>query len=442
MPHPGSLSTKATKKYIRLSEQEVETLEQCQKHWRKVGFSVGESEEEPILAGLHAAYQAAGLKSPRIIIWLKSPHAGAMASRLLSSDLDWPANLLPEERKIWDDVWKQTLNQIKRLLGSESWNQVRIQLREQAEQKIIKRHGFYIEKIVKEEFAEALGIWIWQYLRRIMGRSAFQQIRNDVESIVQQKVKEQASDELLEEIFQKIVPPLKQELVGNVGTPIELVMPAKLAWQSENQSLGKHCFGHLDASWIAYYDFLEKIGVGGIEPLSGLKKLTESCGWWWPFENLCIVTSRPLELDRDTRGRLHSETGMALRYPDGWGLHSWHGVIVPEYVISMPTPMTFERVFQEPNAEVRRVLIERLNLEDFIKNGDCTPIHQDQFGILYRLNDEEFIRIVRVINPTPEPDGTYKEYFLAVPPNIVRAKQAVAWTFGLTEEEYEPLVQT
>lgn len=39
-------------------------------------------------------------------------------------------------------------------------------------------------------------------------------------------------------------------------------------------------------------------------------------------------------------------------------------------------------------------------------------------------------------NSTPEPDGTFRDYFLRVPPGMVRAKQAVAWTFGVSEEDY------
>ena len=71
-------------------------------------------------------------------------------------------------------------------------------------------------------------------------------------------------------------------------------------------------------------------------------------------------------------------------------------------------------------------------------------MHQDSSGILYRMNlrGDEPILVVRVVNSTAEPDGTFNEYFLRVPPNIIRAKQAVAWTFGLTEEEYEPLAET
>jgi hypothetical protein len=151
-----------------------------------------------------------------------------------------------------------------------------------------------------------------------------------------------------------------------------------------------------------------------------------------------------VEVHRDNRGLLHNETGMAIRYSDGWGYYAWHGIIVPEYVVLLPEPIDVEMINNEPNAEVRRVLIERFGLDNYLKAGNVVKIHQDECGILYRmyLRGDEPILVVRVINSTAEPDGIFKEYFLRVPPNMLRARQAVAWTFGLTEEEYFPLAET
>jgi YHS domain-containing protein len=50
--------------------------------------------------------------------------------------------------------------------------------------------------------------------------------------------------------------------------------------------------------------------------------------------------------------------------------------------------------------------------------------------------------VLKVINSTPEPDGSYKEYYLTVPPDMTSAKQAVAWTFRMTPEEYSPSQET
>jgi hypothetical protein len=41
------------------------------------------------------------------------------------------------------------------------------------------------------------------------------------------------------------------------------------------------------------------------------------------------------------------------------------------------------------------------------------------------------------------PDGgRFHTYWLRVPPHARTAKEAVAWTFGLSEQEYAPMVQT
>jgi len=46
--------------------------------------------------------------------------------------------------------------------------------------------------------------------------------------------------------------------------------------------------------------------------------------------------------------------------------------------------------------------------------------------------------MVEVHNSTPEPDGTRKTYYLRVPPTTRTAREAVAWTFGMSGTEYRP----
>lgn len=65
-----------------------------------------------------------------------------------------------------------------------------------------------------------------------------------------------------------------------------------------------------------------------------------------------------------------------------------------------------------------------------------TEVHVDDYGVLCERADGR--KFVRVINSTPEPDGSYRDYWLSVPSNMRRAREAIAWTFGLREEEYAP----
>jgi hypothetical protein len=71
-------------------------------------------------------------------------------------------------------------------------------------------------------------------------------------------------------------------------------------------------------------------------------------------------------------------------------------------------------------------------------------VHRDETGILWHVDlpGDEPLVMVEVVNATPEPDGTRRTYFLRVPPSTRTARAGVAWTFGLTEEEYRPLRQT
>ena len=51
---------------------------------------------------------------------------------------------------------------------------------------------------------------------------------------------------------------------------------------------------------------------------------------------------------------------------------------------------------------------------------------------------DEPVAMVEVVNSTPEPDGSRRTYFLRVPPSMRRAREAVAWTFGMAGHEYRP----
>ncbi|MBE1590597.1 DUF6745 domain-containing protein [Nonomuraea angiospora] len=195
--------------------------------------------------------------------------------------------------------------------------------------------------------------------------------------------------------------------------------------------LGQH-----DAPWLSAFD--------GHEGLDGLKRAAERTGWWWPFERLAIVTERPAELHLDEMGRLHRAVGPALSYSDGFALHAWHGMPVPADFGAAMRELTVERIREEENAELRRAMLEHFGLDRYLAESGAKPVHSDETGVLWRveLSDDEPLVMVEVVNSTPEPDGTSRTYFLRVPPWVQRAREGVAWTFGVVEEDYRPERET
>ena len=178
--------------------------------------------------------------------------------------------------------------------------------------------------------------------------------------------------------------------------------------------------------------------------LAGLAGVARSAGWWWPYANVAILTDRPDELHRDNVGRLHAAQTPALHYSDGFALHAWRGMPIPSDLVDRLAHLTHAQIAGERNAELRRVMLEHFGYERYLREAGARRLSSDACGVLWQLtfSDDEPLTMVEVINSTPEPDGTSRVYWLRVPPTTRTARAGVAWTFGLTEEEYHPLVQT
>jgi hypothetical protein len=167
-------------------------------------------------------------------------------------------------------------------------------------------------------------------------------------------------------------------------------------------------------------------------------------GLWifWVVEGGIVAVPRPVI--RGLQGRLHAESGPAVEWFGGSGWYYWRGMRVPRLVIEEPGAITLASITDEDNLEIRRILIERYGHARFLSDLGAKPVASDDFGTLYRVEfaDDEPMALVKVINSTPEPDGTRKEYFLRVPPTMRTAREAVAWTFGVPTLGYAPLTET
>lgn len=220
--------------------------------------------------------------------------------------------------------------------------------------------------------------------------------------------------------------------------------------------------GQHDASWLPLFEAY-RAAVGGegtaaseapantadaisadAAILHGLACVAEQLHWWWPFVDAAILCERPTAVHLDDQGRVHNGEGAALAYGDGFALYRWHGVTIAEDFAQILATLTPEVIQAERNAEVRRIMLEHYGHDRYIVDSGAKPMQEDEAGRLWQvfLNGDEPISMVEVVNSTAEPDGTFRTYWLRVPPHMRTAKAAVAWTFGLTAEEYQPQIQT
>ena len=195
---------------------------------------------------------------------------------------------------------------------------------------------------------------------------------------------------------------------------------------------------------MSYFSFFSE--VGGIdlsERGNDTQLANQSATWWFSFRTFVVVCDRPVHVKRDERNRLHCEDGPAIVWPDGFGVWSIHGVRVKRDVIE--GTLTVAMIEAESNAEVRRIMVDRFGRARYLLESGAENINSDvdkagKPRTLYRKKrpgDDDLV-MVAVVNSTPEPDGTFKNYFLQVPPTMKTAAEAVAWTAYETEATYQP----
>lgn len=209
------------------------------------------------------------------------------------------------------------------------------------------------------------------------------------------------------------------------------------------QPLGLHWYGQQDAYWV--------VPDTGDPELELWATLVRSCGWWWPRDGVCVVSERPLVLRTEQHGnahehRLHSATGPAVAYPDGWTVHAWHGTRVPSWVIDDPTA---DRIHTELNVEVRRCAIEHLGWSAYIDQAGLdllsrapdpgNPGCELRLYTLPPMKWQAPARLLLAVNGSLERDGTRRRYGLRVPAGFDHPLDAAGWSYGLTGAQYAQL---
>ncbi|MFJ9952398.1 DUF6745 domain-containing protein [Kitasatospora sp. NPDC091207] len=351
--------------------------------WRAVAAATGPADRAAVERAVRAAYRAAGLAEPAEVRWFGSPLRGAEAALEVRA-----AGAVSVREAVRTLPWEAARRQAVERVGTAGWAP------------------------------------LWALTGGELG---------PVTNALAGRIRDAVLDRLAPEpdLEQADRPEIDAARVRRTAVRLALLDAVR----------GQH-----DAPWFAA---LEAAGVltGAPDGQAGADALADvgrGAGWWWPYEGVALVSERPVALHRDEAGRLDRADGPALEFADGFALHAWRGMPVPADFLSGLGGVTVERIRTEENAELRRVLLEHYGYERYLADSGAEPLHHDATGKLWRIQlpDDEPVVMVEVVNSTAEPDGTFRTYWLRVPPSIRTARAGVAWTFGIPEAEYHPQRET
>lgn len=121
----------------------------------------------------------------------------------------------------------------------------------------------------------------------------------------------------------------------------------------------------------------------------------------------------------------------------------WRGVQVNDRMAFASQSITGQDILNTENVELRRVLIERLGYETFLRQVGGVVRHQDRdVGgerqlVCVAFDDDEPLMILKVVCPS-----TGHTHILRVPPEMRSCHQAAAWVAGFDHpDDYHPLIE-
>ncbi|WP_245819862.1 DUF6745 domain-containing protein [Rhodococcoides yunnanense] len=244
---------------------------------------------------------------------------------------------------------------------------------------------------------------------------------------------------------------LRTSLFDGVASAVRTLMPPVVC--------GVTWYGQQEAHRVGHYDVYRRSGLVtfGYEDvvlLDVLSVLTDSTGWWWAFDGVCVMSERPTALRTEptpggvhNQRRLHEPDRPALEFADGTAVFVLHGTIVPDWVVLDPS---VERISAERNVEVRRCAIERIGWDSYIDAAGLELIDRsDDPGNpgcmlqLYTTPDGwgRRSRILLAVNGSRERDGHRRRYGLHVPHWMPSAMDAAGWTYGISGADYADLLR-
>jgi hypothetical protein len=389
-----------------LTPAQIAKFPEYVERWTNIGLSTEPANRPEAERGINLMYKMAGLRPPKKIVWCGSPLGNGLSRAIVLND-----------KKIKVSVGANVADRIQRCLKRGIYNYVGDNV------------GIRAWDCVRQGIASRTRDSIWSSVGNHVGDGILNCI-NLVDSV------KHGARNSVEDIIRTHAKPSIWARIAYIVDAVAWAAVWDYARTTVAYTIWESIHGQHEASWLAFYRFFRnECGlVKQTEELEGLWLLCQNAGWTLPHKNVCWVSERHNILRRDDRGRLHCENGPALAYPDGWCIYAWHGVRVPERIIMRPETIIPNEIAGEGNAEIRRVMLEKFGREKFLTLRSCVKAHTDDWGTLYRnnairdINDEPYC-FVKVVNATPEPDGTFKDYILRVHPRCRTAREAVQSTF-------------
>jgi len=389
-------------KYIsKLTKRQEESMSIYAKKWIKIGLKTGKTDWKTFDKYMPICYKKAGLKYPSRVIRVNSPIVGALAASLAESIL----------RKKGDAVGDAVSGAVRDAVRGAVGGAVRGAV------------GGAVSGAVSGAVRDAVSGAVGDAVGGAVGDA----VGDAVGGAVGDAVGDAVSDAVR----------------GAVETSINIA-------KKTNVSLSWHCWlggqfwvggWYWGVAFVNFFFDICKLELSKdiMEKALAYRKVCESVNYIWPNSDFVMVCARPIHILKDGMSRLHSITGKAIEYPDGWGLYMINGIRFEEELWKKISngSITPQEIFKIENMEQRRVAYERM---DKIKMKSLPNFKVLDEGTDEKKNTHKVISFT--VEGFKEPfkyyncicPSTGREYFVETLKD--KCKEAKEASFGLSDVEF------
>ena len=233
--------------------------------------------------------------------------------------------------------------------------------------------------------------------------------------------------QLRSQLYSQLDSQLSSQLDSQLRSQLDSQLHSQLEDINQNW-----CLGLWWLTWCAWYDYSKFIGVEFNEDNYDLfMNYNSEVTFIIPYKGIAFISEKPTEIHWKDK-RLHNEKGLAVKYPDNYGLYCLNGVGVTKEIVEISAEeLDANLVTKEKNAEVRREIVRKIGVERVCQKLNAKVLDkQDAYELLNLDLGENRIRpYLKMINPSI---GTF--HIEGVSPDCKTVEEALSWRNGTKEK--------
>src|SRR3990167_9014085 len=294
----------------KLTKSQEQSVIPFREKWRSIGLSTERSDKESSEKAIIALYKELG-KKPPLFIFCPSPLFCIQQINFFKF-LGKKSNL---ESNLWSNLESNLGSNLRSNLESNLWSNLRSNLESNLGSNLRSNLGSNLESNLWSNLRSNLESNLWSNLWSNLGSNLWSNLWSNLESNLESN--------------------LRSNLESNLWSNLESNQKGEDKLLKELSEYHKfYGYGQMDSAWIAFYQFMETIGIKyndkDAELLEFWAQTAKSCSWFWTFENYVFISDRPTKLNFDGEYRLHSDSEPSFAYSDNWAGYYLHGVNFPK----------------------------------------------------------------------------------------------------------------